>query len=156
MTIGGCKKTSSAPNNVNQKIENNVISNPHDSIIVNITSDYNLELLNGSGYHQNFNFFQPIKENLIIEKYYTQIIYDKKNIIINTEIGENADIYEDYYLSKSIPVKIEKIIRTTINKNSPNVEKLLCTEIVNEILSSSSKYRPLNNKLKKCIKSSQK
>ncbi|GEM_PF-2303199 len=31
---------------------------------------------------------------------YVQILYDKKNIIINLEIGENANLYEDYYLSK--------------------------------------------------------
>ncbi|MFC6269749.1 hypothetical protein [Frigoriflavimonas asaccharolytica] len=156
ITLGGCEKTSSASYHVNQKLEKKVISNPSDSVIVNITNNYNLEILNGSKYHQNFDFFQPIKNDLIKEKYYTQIIYDRNNIIINTEIGENANIYEDYYLSKSIPIKIDKIVRTTINKNSSEVEKLMCSEIVNEILSSSTKYRPLNNKLKKCVKTLQK
>lgn len=117
-----------------------------DTIKINIDSNYNLEISKD----KKINFFAPIKDKLKNEEIYPQIIYDKKNIIINLEIGENANLFEDIYISKSLPIRIEKIIRTTITKTSPYPEKLECEEIFNEVLTPNSRYLKINDNNKDC------
>lgn len=72
----------------------------NDTISINITNSYDLDIVKDNNVLKKINFFEPIKDRLENEEVYAQILYEKKNIIINLEIGENADIYEDIYLSK--------------------------------------------------------
>ncbi len=119
-----CKKTSEVnlKTVTQQQISNNVTFSK-DTTIIEIDNNYNLKI-NNNGPNESIDFFQPIKNNLINEDIYAQILYDKKNIIINLEIGKNADVYEDIFLSKKEPLIIEKIIRTTIIKNNEFPEKM--------------------------------
>ncbi|WP_139164632.1 hypothetical protein [Chryseobacterium taeanense] len=119
-----------------------------DTIAININKDYDLEILSRPK-KEIVNFFQPIKNQLISESSYAQVLYDKKNIVINIEIGDNANQYEDIYLSKTYPIILEKIIRTTIDKKE-YTEKLECEEIINEKVSEKTRYRKINNDKKKC------
>lgn len=119
-----------------------------DTIAININNDYDLEIISPPK-KEIINFFQPIKNQLMNESSYVQILYNKKNIVINIEVGDNADLYEDIYLSKTKPIIIEKIIRTTIDKKE-NVDKLECQEIIGEKLSENTRYREIDDHNKKC------
>lgn len=119
-----------------------------DSLTVEIDDNYLLRIDVGKK-REKIDFFEPIKNKLINEIIYAQILYDKENVIINLEVGQNADIYEDLYLSKSLPITIEKIVTTTIIKNDIS-EKIECVEIINQPLLTDSKYKTINDKLKEC------
>ncbi len=139
-------------NNVNSqniKIDESNESNIVDSVKLSLSSDYYLVINKYQKDSQRINFFESVINELQKEKMYVQILYDKKNIIINLEIGENANLYEDYYLSKKIPIIIEKIIRTTIDKTNPMI-KSECEKILNIPLSSDSRYKKVSNDTMKC------
>lgn len=143
-----CKKENIKVSNSQQSsVKVNNYKKP-DTIAININNDYDLEII-GPSQKEIFNFFQPIKSQLINESSYAQILYNKKNIVINIEVGNNANQYEDIYLSKTYPIILEKIIRTTIDKKD-HPEKLECQEIINEKLSKKTRYRKINDDKKKC------
>lgn len=136
----------------NQKEINgtNVPKKFRDTIRIDITDDNKLKIFKNDEIPQELDFFSPIKGKLTNDDIYAQILYEKNNIIINLEIGKNADIYEDIYLSKNdIPIIIERIVRTTIIKSSAMPQKLVCEQKINKPLSSSV-YSPLDDKSKKC------
>ncbi|MCW3161464.1 hypothetical protein [Chryseobacterium oryctis] len=139
LTLFSCKKKFSLSTN-------DSIIQKHDTIIINISDKYFLNINNS----EIIDFFQPIKNKLINEEIYAQVLYEKDNIILNLEIGNNANYYEDIYISKSPPLIIEKIVSTTIIKNTSTPEKLECIEIINEPLNNTSKYKPSKSKDKKC------
>ncbi|RRJ87374.1 hypothetical protein EG240_15225 [Paenimyroides tangerinum] len=139
-----------------KSIENNIESETqskvkNDTLELVITDDYLLKINKKNKQINSIDFFRPIKHELIDEKIYAQILYEKKNIIINLEIGENANYYEDIYLTKVEPIKIEKMVATSIIKTSEFLQKIECIEVINEPILSSY-YRTLNSKEKKCTK----
>jgi len=143
-----CKKTAEVNlKTVSQQPISNNVTFSKDTTIIEIDDNYKLKI-NNNGLNESVDFFQPIKDKLINEEIYAQILYDKKNIIINLEIGKNADVYEDIFLSKKEPLIIEKIIRTTIiKKNFP--EKMECKKIINKSFLPTSRYK-INEKMKDC------
>ena len=140
-----CKKTSE----VNLKtISQQHTSNPKDTTIIEIDNNYKLKI-NNKVIKESLDFFQTIKNKLINEDIYAQILYDKKNIIINLEIGKNADVYEDIFLSKKEPLIIERIVRTTIVKTNEFPEKTECKKIINKPFLPTSRYI-IGEKMKDC------
>lgn len=156
LIFSSCKKDISPlfkSNNSEQKEINNIqkenFKNITDTIRVDITDDYKLKIIKENGYQEEIDFFQPIKDKLINEEIYVQILYEKNNIVINLELGENADVYEDIFLSKKDPIIIKQIIRTTINKTNNVPKKIVCEEKINQPFLF-SKYKVIDEKLKKC------
>ena len=143
-----CKKTAEVNlKTVSQQPISNNVTFSKDTTIIEIDDNYKLKI-NNNELNESVDFFQPIKNKLINEEIYAQILYDKKNIIINLEIGKNADVYEDIFLSKKEPLIIEKMVRTTIiKKNVP--EKMECKKIINKPFSSTSRYI-IGEKMKDC------
>lgn len=123
--------------------------NKKDTISVEITSDNFLQVKDNNQ-QINIDFFSPIKEKIENEDSYAQIIYEKNNIVINIESGQNANVYEDFYLSKTFPPKIEKVKRTTIEKIGDFPTKLECVQAMNKIIESETKYFEIDKNKEKC------
>lgn len=127
----------------------------NDTITIGIANDYLLIINKNKQEVEKLNYFQPILNELINENSYAQILYEKSNIIINLEIGQNADVYEDIYLSKTNPLILEKIVRTTINKISNTTEKIVCEEKIDKPLTLNARYKTIDDNFKKCKNVSQ-
>ncbi|MEC5172778.1 hypothetical protein [Chryseobacterium nepalense] len=150
----GCKKNVPAyvesdylyQNQKNSKQKN--LKNIADTLRIDISSDYKLQIKENR-LSKEIDFFQPIKDKLLNGEIYAQVLYETNNIVINLEIDENANIYEDIYLSKKEPVMIEKIIRTTIIKTNNFPKKIICEQKINQPLLSSI-YKSIEEKHKNC------
>lgn len=121
-----------------------VLQTNKDSISVEITNDYKLEIYQGDGSVEQIDYFRNIKTELKNEHMYAQILYTQKYIIINIETGYNADIFEDIYLSKTHPIYILKKVRTTISKDR-DVKLEICEDNNKEKLKNSTIYTPIKN-----------
>ncbi|WP_426476709.1 hypothetical protein ACP3T3_15435 [Chryseobacterium sp. CBSDS_008] len=139
LTLFSCKKKFNLSTN-------DSIIEKHDTISISISDKYLLTINN----NETIDFFQPIKNKLITEEIDAQVLYEKNYIILNLEIGNNANYYEDIYIYKSLPLIIEKRVSTTIIKNTSTPEKLECIEIINEPLNNTSRYKYSKSKDKKC------
>lgn len=126
-----------------------VLQTNKDSISVEITNDYKLEIYQGDGSVEQIDYFRNIKTELKNEHMYAQILYTQKYIIINIETGYNADIFEDIYLSKTHPIYILKKVRTTISKDR-DVKLEICEDNNKEKLKNSTIYTPIK-KNQNCI-----
>lgn len=120
-----------------------------DTISVEITQD-NFLLVKDNNQQMKIDFFSPIKEKIENEDSYVQIIYGKNNIVINIETMQNANVYEDFYLSKTFPLQIEKVKRTTIDKIGNFPTKLECVQLINKTLDSKTRYFETDKNKVKC------
>lgn len=144
-------------------IENNILRNKDevlkkdisilqtnkDSISIEITKDYKLEIYQGDRIMGQIDYFKNIQTELKKEQIYAQILYTQKYIIINIETGYNADIFEDIYLSKTVPIYILKKVRTTISKDR-DIKMEICEDNNKEKLKNSTIYTPIK-KNQDCI-----
>lgn len=139
LTVFSCKKE------VDLATKKSIIQK-QDTINISISNNYFLVI----DEKEHIDFFQPIKNKLIAEENYVQVLYEKDYIVLNLEIGRNADYYEDIYISKSFPLIIKKVVSTSIIKDASNIEKLECVEYINKPLNQDSRCKSLNSNDKKC------
>ncbi|KMQ69261.1 hypothetical protein ACM39_03960 [Chryseobacterium sp. FH2] len=83
----------------------------NDTILIKITDNYDLDIIRNSHSSEKINFFQPIKDKLINEEIYSQVLYNSKNIILSVETPLNIDeYYEDIYISKKEKRRRKKFV----------------------------------------------